>query len=84
MKSFYLTILLLLTINCVAQVGINTTSPNAQLEIKSSNQATPDNTDGIIIPKIDAFPVINPTVAQQGMMVYLTTTVSGKLPGFYY
>lgn len=67
-----------------AQVGINTTTPNAQLEIKSSNQVTPANTDGILIPKINAFPVVNPTASQQGMMVYLTTTIGLKLPGFYY
>lgn len=67
-----------------SQVGINTTSPNAQLEIKSTNQATPTNTDGILIPKIDAFPLTNPTAAQQGMMVYLTTLSAGKPPGFYY
>jgi len=66
------------------QVGINTTSPNAQLEIKSSNQATPANTDGILIPKIDAFPIVNPTAAQNAMMVYLTTSSLGKPPGFYY
>ncbi|MGV3695723.1 beta strand repeat-containing protein [Flavobacterium sp.] len=68
----------------VSQVGINTTNPSAQLDIKSSNQATPSNTDGILIPKIDAFPVTNPTAAQQGMMVYLTTLSLGKQPGFYY
>ncbi len=67
-----------------SQVGINTTSPNAQLDIKSSNQATPANNDGILIPKIDAFPVINPTAAQNSMMVYLTTISAGKQPGFYY
>lgn len=67
-----------------SQVGINTTTPNAQLEIKSSNQAAPGNTDGILIPKIDAFPVINPTAAQQGMLVYLTTVSAGRQPGFYY
>ena len=67
-----------------SQVGINTTSPDAQLHIKSSNQATPTNKDGILIPKIDAFPITNPTAAQQGMMVYLTTISAGKAPGFYY
>lgn len=67
-----------------AQVGINTTTPDAQLEIKSSNQATPANTDGILLPKIDAFPVVNPTSAQDGMMVYLTQTVGVNLAGFYY
>jgi len=72
----------------MAQVGINTTSPNAQLDIQSTNQAAPSNTDGILIPKIDVFPASNPTAAQQGMMVYLTTatTFSGnpKPIGFYF
>jgi len=67
-----------------SQVGINTTTPNASLEIKSSNQATPSNTDGILIPKIDTFPAINPTALQQGMLIYLTTTVGINQPGFYY
>lgn len=72
------------TIHSFGQVGINTTTPNAQLEIKSSNQATPANTDGIMIPKADAFPAINPTAAQDGMMVYLTQNVGVNQPGFYY
>jgi trimeric autotransporter adhesin len=73
---------------CFSQVGINTTLPDAQLDVRSSNQATPSNTDGLLIPKMDAFPAANPTAAQQGMMVYLTTatTFSGnpKSIGFYY
>ncbi len=73
-----------MTTDGFSQVGINTTSPDAQLHVKSSNQATPTNKDGILIPKIDAFPITNPTAAQQGMMVYLTTLSAGKAPGFYY
>lgn len=73
-----------LSFNCLAQIGIGTTSPNAVLDIKSSNQATPSNTDGLLIPKIDAFPAINPTASQQGMLVYLTTTSGLNQPGFYY
>ncbi len=82
----YILLILLFFVALVsnAQVGINTTSPNAQLEIKSSDQANPTITDGLIIPKIDVFPSTNPTAAQQGMMVYLTTTVGVNLPGFYY
>jgi len=68
----------------VAQVGINTTTPHAQLEIKSSNEATPLNTDGLLIPKVDTFPATNPTVDQQGMLVYLTTASGSNSPGFYY
>jgi len=71
-----------------AQVGIGTTSPNAQLDISASNQATPANNDGILIPKIDTFPATNPTALQQGMLVYLTTTTTfasvSRAPGFYY
>lgn len=67
-----------------SQVGINTTTPKAQLELLATNQALPANTDGILIPRIDAFPLTNPTAAQNAMMVYLTTAVGQKLPGFYY
>lgn len=71
-----------------AQVGIGTTTPYAQLDIRSSNQATPTNTDGILIPKVDAFPSTNPGADQQSMLVYLTaaTTFGGnpKPIGFYY
>lgn len=83
-KSVLALLLLLVTQFAFSQVGINTTSPNAQLDIQSSNQAAPSNTDGILIPKIDAFPLTNPTALQQGMMVYLTTISAGKQPGFYY
>lgn len=67
-----------------SQVGIGTTAPDAQLDIRSSNQSAPTAHDGILIPKIDAFPAVNPTSSQDGMMVYLTTTSGLNLPGFYY
>ncbi len=75
---------LLCALSLRAQVGVNTTTPNAQLEIKSSNEAAPANTDGLIIPKVNTFPATNPTAAQQGMMVYLTTASGTNAPGFYY
>ncbi len=67
-----------------SQVGVNTTEPHAQLDIRSSSQANPTNTDGLLIPKIDNFPGVNPGVDQNGMMVFLTTTVGSNAPGFYY
>ena len=76
--------LFFLSFEVFSQVGINTTTPQARLDIRSSNQATPANTDGVLIPKINAFPIANPTALQQGMMVYLNITSAGKLPGFYY
>ncbi len=83
-KSILVQLLFFTSIIVKAQVGINTTVPNAQLDIRSSNQALPSNTDGILIPKVDVFPAANPTLAQQGMLVYLTTTSGADLPGFYY
>jgi hypothetical protein len=84
MKIYFRLFLFLLFVPACAQVGVGTISPKAQLDIASSNQATPANTDGILIPKVDAFPATNPTAAQQGMLVYLTTTSGSNAPGFYY
>jgi len=67
-----------------AQVGIGTTTPKSSLDITVSDSANPTNTDGLLIPRIDIFPAVNPTTAQQGMLVYLTTTVGANAPGFYY
>lgn len=78
-----LIICLCLPLFCLSQVGINTTTPEARLEIRSSNQATPSNIDGILIPKIDEYPATNPTAAQDGMLVYATGNGS-VTKGFYY
>ncbi len=67
-----------------AQIGINNTSPKATLDITATNQAVPSYTDGILIPRIDAFPIPHPLAAQHGMLVYLTTASGSHLPGFYY
>lgn len=68
-KNYFLFLLFLGMQSILAQVGINTTTPNALLEIKSSDQTVPSNTDGILIPKVDVFPTTNPTASQQGMLV---------------
>lgn len=76
---------LILFANCsIAQVGINNTNPEALLDIEASNGATPANNDGILLPRIDKFPTINPGADQDGLHVYLTTTSGPDLPGFYY
>lgn len=67
----------------LAQVGIGTTSPSASLDIQSSNQATPSNTDGLLIPKIDEYPASNPGANQDGMLVYVTGN-GAPAKGFYY
>jgi len=77
--KFLVTTLLLSVLFCLestAQVGIGNTNPKSTLDITASNSATPANTDGILIPRINAFPVTAPTAAQNGMMVFLTTNSS--------
>ncbi|HLA55038.1 MAG TPA: hypothetical protein VK623_02980 [Flavobacterium sp.] len=84
-KLSLLIIVLSTAFSAKGQVGIGTVVPDAQLDVRSSNQATPANNDGMLVPKVDAFPLANPTAAQQGMLVYLTTAASPlKPPGFYY
>lgn len=83
--KFCLTLSLLLILfakQTKAQVGIETTNPNATLDISAGS--TIDPTDGLLIPRISNFPVTNPTAAQNGMLVFLTTTTSVNPSGFYY
>lgn len=84
MKKIIPLIFFLFTGMLSAQVGINTAVPDAQLDIRSSNQTAPNNKDGLLVPKMDTFPATNPTAAQNGMLVFLTTAVGANPPGFYY
>ena len=67
-----------------AQVGINNLNPKATLDISAENAATPGNTEGVLIPRLDALPAINPTADQNGMLIFLNTIYSGFQPGFLY
>ena len=83
-KQFFIIVLFSTFYSTLAQVGINTPNPKALLEIKSSSETSPTITDGLIIPKVNVFPTSNPTIAQQGMIIYLKNTAGTDLPGFYY
>lgn len=67
-----------------AQVGINTTDPKAQLDIRIDDPAAPGPTDGILIPRISNFPSTSPTTDQHGMMIFLTSQKGDFSPGFYW
>ena len=84
MKKILLFVTILLNTIATAQVGINTTTPDATFEIAPTSKTAPSNTDGFLVPRITNFPAINPTTNQQGMLVYLTAPVGSNLPGFYY
>lgn len=85
-KRYFLFILVLICIHSLAhaQVGVNTTDPQAALDVRATNPTSPSNSDGLLIPRISAFPSTDPTASQNGMIVYLTTTVGTNGPGFYY
>ncbi|MDI1257039.1 MAG: hypothetical protein PSV16_13155 [Flavobacterium sp.] len=74
--------LILASINLYSQIGINTTDPKAQLEIKANSPAT--NIDGLIIPRVSVLVTSGMTSGQHSMLVYLTTTDGSNTPGFYY
>lgn len=85
MRKIYVCVGILCLVTSVsAQVGINTTDPKAQLDIASSNSVNPAITDGILIPRMENFPSLTPTVDQDGMLVYLKKGKAGFPIGFYY
>lgn len=87
MKFFsyvFATFILLSTNLLQAQVGIGNTDPESSLDIRATNTSSPSNTDGILIPRISAFPSTNPTSKQNGMMVFLTNAIGINDVGFYY
>ena len=67
-----------------AQVGINNTDPKASLDITTNDPANPENTEGLLVPRVSTFPTSNPGADQNGMLVYLTTTAGLNTPGFYF
>ena len=83
MKASVFIYLFLFPAMVLAQVGIGTAEPEAQLDIVASNPDNPTVKDGLLIPRVARFPS-SPTTLQNGMLVYLTTAISDFKPGFYY
>tara|TARA_Y100000815_G_scaffold275400_1_gene313299 strand:+ start:3130 stop:4305 length:1176 start_codon:yes stop_codon:yes gene_type:complete len=85
MRSFYYAILaMLLSAPAFTQVGINTTDPSSTLDVQASNSASPASTDGILIPRVTAFPSTNPGANQDGMLIFLSNAIGVSDKGFYY
>lgn len=82
-QLFFFVICFVFISNAYSQVGIGTTNPQAQLDVRASNQATPLITDGILIPKVNNFPPTIPTAPQDGMLIYVTG-LGTPTKGFYY
>ena len=82
MKFNFLIIIFLSTYKVVfSQVGINTNQPKATLHVEPSSVATPNGTDGILIPKIANFPTL--ITNRIGKIVFLQGN-STNPDGFYY
>jgi len=82
-KTILLIVVLLFTVSFYGQVGINTTDPNATLDVEATSVTSPTNEDGMLIPRIDDFPSSNQGAAQDGMMVFVTGNGTPS-KGFYY
>jgi len=67
-----------------SQVGIGTTNPQASLDIVVNDPANPNSDDGLLIPRITSFPVVDPALAQQGMLVFMNNDAAYAGKGFYY
>ncbi|MHA7841859.1 MAG: beta strand repeat-containing protein [Winogradskyella sp.] len=83
MKTITIIAFLCFSFFTTAQVGVGNTDPKSTLDISASSTTSPTNEDGILIPRIDNFPSTNPTVDQDGMMVFATGNGT-PTKGFYY
>lgn len=73
-----------LSININAQVGINTNNPKSTLHIDALNPTTPESMAGLGIPVYSKFPKDNPTILQNGMLIFLDNSNSSYVRGFYF
>ncbi|MBT8296341.1 MAG: hypothetical protein KJO51_07980 [Gramella sp.] len=84
MRVFFILFLVFVSAPVFSQVGIGNYDPMAQLDISATNRVEPDVIDGILIPRIDKFPAINPGNNQHGMLTFLAKSVTGSPSGFYF
>lgn len=84
MKFAFLFLLASFSLAGFGQVGIGTSSPQAQLDIISHSPNNPSAIDGILIPRIDKFSTVAPSAEQHGMLVFLNKDFQDSPAGFYY
>ena len=71
-------------ITATAQIGVYNTSPQAVLDVSSTNESSPSSEDGVLIPRLTSFPAVNPGVAQNAMLIYMDNAAAPLGKGFYY
>lgn len=84
--NLFFAVLLTLVIgtSAFAQVGIKTNAPKSIVDIEASNAASPAPTDGILLPRMDDLPTIDPGADQDGMISFLTTNKTGYKKRHHY
>lgn len=84
MKSIIYVITTLSIMNMSAQIGVYNTSPQALLDVTATNIASPNSDEGVLIPRLTSFPIINPGGAQNSMLIYMNNAAAPLGEGFYY
>jgi len=67
-----------------AQIGIYNTSPRAVLDVSATNMISPNSDEGVLVPRLTSFPITNPGIAQNAMLVYMDNDAAPSGKGFYY
>lgn len=88
MKNIYIIFIVAIffNTNINAQVGINTNTPEATLDIRAKNHTgslpgAVTSDDGVLVPRVTALSV-NGTI--NGQLVYLVADAGGFTKGFHY
>lgn len=69
--KFYISFFILLSINNFGQVGINTSSPQATLDVVEPNPTNPSNTSGVIVPRVTSLNTAN--AKEVGLLVFFNS-----------
>jgi hypothetical protein len=65
---------LMISPKSIAQIGINNNAPKGIIDVKASNPSAPAFNDGVLVPRVDDFPSIDPGADQDGMMFFLNNS----------
>jgi hypothetical protein len=84
MRNLLFIIAVILSLSVEAQIGIYNTDPKASIDISAVNPANPGSDEGVLIPKLTAFPSTNPGVDQHSMLIYMDNAAAPSGKGFYF
>ncbi|MGG1921849.1 MULTISPECIES: hypothetical protein [Chryseobacterium] len=78
---------LMLAVECLSAqngIGINTSAPQALLDIQAKNTDTPENSAGMLFPTVSRFSSVDPAQIQNGMLVFLDNAITAGFEGYYF